>query len=329
MLILNKTFFVILVSFIISVAFGYFFLPYIKKKKAEQHVSLSLPQHKNKNLTPTLGGLIFIIPTLITIILLYLFDMLEFNYNLWIVLLVFVGYGIIGFIDDIAKIKAKNNKGISRKTKLIIQFLIASVFFYIFMKNGAEPTLWIYTLGIKIHLGWVYGIFILCMLVGSSNAVNLTDGLDGLCGGLSFIAFIAFGLIAWGTGWLEGYESIAYFCFALCGSLLGFLNYNTHPAKIFMGDTGSLALGGALATIAILTRHELSYFVIAGVFIIEILSSLIQIVAIRKFKKRVFKMAPIHHHFEKLGWEEKDIVRRFWGVGLILAMAAIAFGVWI
>ena len=167
------------------------------------------------------------------------------------------------------------------------------------------------------------------MLVGTSNAVNITDGLDGLAAGLSVIAFLAYGIIAWNTTWLEGYQEIAIFCFILVGSLMGFLLYNTHPAKVFMGDLGSLALGGALATIAIITRHELSLALIGGVFVVETLSSGIQIIAIRKFHKKVFKMAPLHHHFEQLGWDENDIVKLFWVAGLILAMAAITYGVWL
>ena len=162
-----------------------------------------------------------------------------------------------------------------------------------------------------------------------ANAVNISDGLDGLCGGLSAIAFLAYGIIAWNCGWLEGYQEIAIFSFILVGALIGFLMYNSHPAKVFMGDLGSLSLGGALATIAILTRHELSLFLIGGVFIIEAASSLIQIIAIRKFNKKIFKKAPLHHHFEELNWEETDIVKLFWTVGLIFAMIAITYGVWL
>ena len=169
----------------------------------------------------------------------------------------------------------------------------------------------------------------LFLLVGSSNAVNITDGLDGLAGGLSAIAFIAFGVISWNTGWLVGYQEIAIFCFVIAGALLGFLVFNSHPAKVFMGDLGSLSLGATLATIAILTRHELSLALIGGIFVIETLSSLIQIIAIRKFNKKVFKRAPLHHHFEVIGLNEQDIVRYFWVAGLILAMAAITYGVWL
>ena len=196
------------------------------------------------------------------------------------------------------------------------------------MQGGGDAYLTITSLGINIDLKWLYGIFILFLLVGSSNAVNLTDGLDGLAGGLSLIAFLSFGIITWGTTWIAGYQEIAIFCFILVGSILGFLVYNTHPAKVFMGDTGSLSLGATLAAIAILTKHELSLALIGGVFVIEALSSIIQLISIKKFNKKVFLMAPLHHHFEKLGYEETDIVKGFLIIGFMLGMIAIYYGVW-
>lgn len=165
---------------------------------------------------------------------------------------------------------------------------IALVFFYLFMKGGGEPALSISFLNIYIDLGWMFGLFILFLLVGTTNAVNITDGLDGLAGGLSAIAFFAYGVISWNAGWLEGYQEIAIFCFLLVGALVGFLVFNTHPARIFMGDLGSLALGGALASVAIVSRHEISLAIIGGVFVIETLSSLIQIISIRYFNKKYF-----------------------------------------
>ena len=143
------------------------------------------------------------------------------------------------------------------------------------------------------------------------------------------MAFLSYGVISWGSYWITGYQEMAIFCFILVGSVLGFLVFNTHPAKVFMGDTGSLALGGALATIAILTRHEISLAVVGGVFVIETLSSLIQIIAIRKFKKKIFLKAPLHHHFEQLGWIENDIVKMFWIAGFMLGMIGLIYGVWL
>ena len=330
MLILAKAAMALMLGFVLSIITGVILIPLLRKLHFGQSVSLTLGErHLKKNGTPTIGGLIFIIPTIISLLLLWLRGSIEMTSNLMIVLFVFISYALLGLADDLLKIVFKNNKGLSIMFKLLMQTVIALVFFYIFIRNGGVPEIRISAINLYIYMGWTYGLFILFLLVGSSNAVNITDGLDGLAGGLSAIAFLAYGLIAWNTTWLAGYQEIAIFCFVLVGSLLGFLVFNTHPAKVFMGDTGSLALGGSLAAIAILTRHELSLAVVGGVFVIETLSSLIQIIAIRKFHKKIFKMAPLHHHFEKLGWEENDIVKMFWIIGLILAMLMITYNVWL
>ena len=329
MLILAKAAMAMMLGFILSIIAGVIIIPLMRKLHFGQRVSLTLGErHLSKDGTPTIGGLIFIIPTIITILLLWWRGSIDMTSNLIIVMIVFVAYALLGLADDLLKIIYKNNKGLSIMFKLFMQTLIALVFFYIYIRNGGEPYVAISAININIYLGWIYGLFILFLLVGTSNAVNITDGLDGLAGGLSAIAFVAYGLIAWNTSWLAGYQEIAIFCFVLVGTLLGFLFYNPHPANIFMGDTGSLALGGALAAIAILTRHELSLAIIGGVFVVETLSSLIQIIAIRKFHKRIFKMAPLHHHFEQLGWAERDIVKVFWVAGLLLAMLMIIYNVW-
>ncbi len=330
MLILAKAAMALMLGFVLSIITGVILIPLLRKLHFGQSVSLTLGErHLKKNGTPTIGGLIFIIPTIISLLLLWFRGSIEMTSNLMIVLFVFVSYALLGLADDLLKIVFKNNKGLSIMFKLLMQTVIALVFFYIFIRNGGVPEIRISAINLYIYMGWTYGLFILFLLVGSSNAVNITDGLDGLAGGLSAIAFLAYGLIAWNTTWLAGYQEIAIFCFVLIGALLGFLVFNTHPAKVFMGDTGSLALGGSLAAIAILTRHELSLAVVGGVFAIETLSSLIQIIAIRKFHRKIFKMAPLHHHFEKLGWEETDIVKLFWIVGLILAMLMITYNVWL
>ena len=330
MLILAKAALAMMLGFIIAIVVGLIVIPVMKSLKLGQKVSLTLGErHLSKDGTPTLGGLIFIIPMIVTLLLLWFKGSISLTYNLVIVIFVFLAYALLGFVDDFLKIYYKNNKGLSILFKLVVQTIIALVFFYIFIRNGGSPVLSISALNLRIDLGWTYGLFILFLLVGTSNAVNITDGLDGLAGGLSAIAFLAYGLITWNTTWLAGYQEIAIFCFVLVGALLGFLLYNSHPAKIFMGDTGSLALGGSLAAIAILTRHELSLAVIGGVFVVEALSSLIQIFAIRKFHKKIFLMAPIHHHFEKLGWAERDIVKLFWVIGLLLSMIMITYNVWL
>lgn len=329
MLILAKAAMALMLGFVLSIITGVILIPLLRKLHFGQSVSLTLGErHLKKNGTPTIGGLIFIIPTIISLLLLWFRGSIEMTSNLMIVLFVFVSYALLGLADDLLKIVFKNNKGLSIMFKLLMQTVIALVFFYIFIRNGGVPEIRISAINLYIYMGWTYGLFILFLLVGSSNAVNITDGLDGLAGGLSAIAFLAYGLIAWNTTWLAGYQEIAIFCFVLIGAILGFLVFNTHPAKVFMGDTGSLALGGSLAAIAILTRHELSLAVVGGVFVIETLSSLIQIIAIRKFHKKIFKMAPLHHHFEKLGWEETDIVKMFYIIGFMLGCVAIYYGVW-
>ena len=330
MLVLAKAAMAIMMGFVISIIVGFAAIPILKKLNIGQNVSKTINvRHLKKNGTPTMGGIIFILSTMISLLLLLLFKKIEITHNLTILILVFISYALLGFVDDYLKVKFKNNKGLRISTKLVVQMAISLVFFYIFMYYGGSSTLEFSFLRLEIPLGWMFGLFILLVLVGSSNAVNVTDGLDGLAGGLSAIAFAAYGIIAWNCGWLVGYQEIAIFSFILVGSLLGFLVFNSHPAKVFMGDLGSLSLGAALATIAILTRHEFSLVLIGGVFVIETLSSLIQMFLIIHFNKRIFKKAPLHHHFEELGWTEQDIVKLFWVSGFLLAMIAITYGVWL
>ena len=330
MLVLAKAAMAMMLGFILSIVAGLILIPLLKKVKAGQNVSTTIGErHLKKNGTPTLGGLIFIIPTIVTLLLLKIKGSIDISYNLLIIMIVFIAYAALGLADDWIKIKFHNNKGLTILFKLACQMAIALVFFYIYITNGGSPVVEVSAIGLRLDLGWVYGIFILFLLVGSSNAVNITDGLDGLAGGLSAIAFLALGLLAWNASWMQGSQEVGIFCFVLVGTLLGFLVFNTHPAKVFMGDTGSLALGGALAATAILTKHELLLAVIGGVFVVETLSSLIQMIAIIKFNKKILKMAPLHHHFEQCGWEERDIVKLFYVVGLLLAMAAITYGVWL
>ena len=330
MFILTKSILALMIGFIISVIMGYFMIPILKKLNVAQRISVFVGEtHKKKNGIPTVGGLIFIIPSFITIMIMYFTKKININSNLLIVLFVFLAYAMLGFIDDVMKLRRKQNEGLTDVQKLLGQVIIAVVFFFIYMKSGSEPLLWFHAFNLKIDIGWMYGFFILFMLVASSNAVNITDGLDGLAGGLSFIAILVMGVITWSSTWLLGYEDVAIFCFILAGSVLGFLVYNAYPAKVFMGDTGSLALGGVLSTIAILTRHELTFAVIMGVFVLETLSVILQVFWVKVLKRKLFLMTPLHHNFEKLGWKEQDIVRLFWIVGLILGTFAVVYGAWL
>ena len=325
-LLLTKSVFAIMIGFLSAIVLGLVLIPFLRRKKIGQRISIYVGNaHKKKEGTPTMGGLIFVLPTIVATIILILTKKLELTPNLIILLFVFIGYAFIGFLDDFLSIKKKNNEGLTTYQKLFLQLIISLVFFYLYMEKGGQTSLVSSTLGINIEMGWFYGVFLLFVLIGASNAVNLTDGLDGLAGGLSAISFIAFGLISISVG----FEEIGIFTFILVGGLMGFLIFNTHPAKIFMGDTGSLALGAAMAAIAILTHREITLLVVASVFVVETLSVILQVVWMFLFHKKLFLMTPLHHHFEKIGWCETDIVKLFWVVGLILTMAGVYFGVWI
>jgi len=330
MLLITKSVLALMIGFLLSVLLGLVLIPILKKFNFNQSLSIYLnDRHQSKKNTPTMGGIIFILTTIITIFLLWILNKILISYNFLIVIFTFLGYFLIGFLDDYLIVKKKNNKGLTESQKLIFQIIISIIFFYFFLLADNEPLLWIHSLNIKLDIGWYYGIFILLVLIASSNAVNLTDGLDGLAGGLSFIAFLTFGIITASTGWLEGYKEISLFCFILSGALLGFLVFNCNPAKVFMGDTGSLTLGATLGAIAILTRHELLLVLTGIVFVIETLSCIIQRYYYKLTHKRLLPMAPLHHTFEKLGWNERDIVKLFWIIGLIASMISIIYGVWL
>lgn len=326
MLLLTKAVFAVMLGFLSSAILGLFLVPVLKKLRVGQRISIFVGEtHRKKEGTPTMGGLIFILPTVLVTLALIVTDKIAYTSNLGIVLLVFIGYACIGFLDDFLSIRKGDNEGLTTYQKLFMQVLIAIGFFYIYMRSGGQTSWVVGTLHIDIEMGWLYGLCILFVLVGASNAVNLTDGLDGLAGGLAAIALIAYSLISLTVG----FEEIGLFSLILVGSIIGFLIYNTHPAKVFMGDTGSLSLGAAMGAIAILTHRELTLLVVAGIFIIETLSVIIQTIWVQVLHKKLFLMTPLHHHFEKLGWMETDIVKLFWVCGLILAMAGIIFGVWL
>ena len=326
MLILTKSILSIMIGFIAAVVVGLLLIPVLKRINFGQRISEYVGEsHRKKEGTPTMGGIIFIVPTILAILFLVLDGRLDMTYNLLIIMIVFVLYAFLGFLDDFLSIKRGKNEGLTVVQKFLGQILIALIFFAIYMKYNGNTVLSISTLNIHLDLGWFYGVFILLLLVGFSNAVNLTDGLDGLVGGLSTIAFIAFALISL----FIGIEDVGIFCFVLTGAIAGFLMFNSFPARVFMGDTGSLALGAVLATVAILTQREITLFVIGLVFCLETLSVMIQVFWYKKTKKRIFLMTPIHHHFERKGYEEPDIVKGFWLAGIICAVLGIFFAVWI
>ena len=326
MLLLTKAVFAVMVGFLLSACLGLVLIPLLKRLKVGQRISAFVGEsHRKKEGTPTMGGLIFIIPTALITLGLWITGKIPYSDNLAIVLIVFCGFAIIGFLDDFLSIRRHNNEGLTTYQKLFGQIIISTIFFYIYMRNGGQTSWVVGTLHIDLEMGWFYGLFILFILIGSSNAVNITDGLDGLAGSLSAIAFIAFALISF----MVGFEDIGIFCLVLVGSLAGFLIYNMYPAKVFMGDTGSLALGGVMGAVAILTHRELTLLVVALVFVIETLSVILQVFWVKVFKRKLFLMTPLHHHFEKLGWAETDIVKLFCVFGLLFAMGGILFGVWL
>ena len=326
MYLLTKSILAIMLGFVSATALGYLLIPLLRKMHLGQRISSYVSErHQKKEGTPTFGGLIFILPTLLVVLTLLATGKMQFTEDLKMVLFVFISYAVIGFLDDFLSLKRGKNEGLTTIQKLFMQLIVALIVFYLYIKNGGQTSLVVSTLGINIEMKWLYGIFILFILVGSSNAVNLTDGLDGLAGGLSAIAFIAFSLISL----MVGYTDMGIFALVLTGAIIGFLFYNAHPAKVFMGDTGSLCLGAVMGVIAILTHREITLLIVAFVFVFETLSVILQVIWVKCFNKRLFLMTPIHHHFEKIGMSEVDIVRMFWIVGLILAMAGIIFGVWI
>lgn len=324
MLLFIKCIIAMMIGLFLSLLIGFFLLPVLKEKKMSQRLSIYLEEkHHDKSNIPTMGGLIFILPTIFFMIILVITKKVEMSYNLFICMFAFIGYAIIGLLDDYLIIYRNNNKGLSEISKLILQIILAVFLFYFFMMAGNEPLLWIHTLGIKWNIGWLYGIFILLVLISSSNAVNLTDGLDGLAAGLVIIALFTMGIITTMTGWLEGYQEISIFIFTLIGSLTGFLFFNANPAKIFMGDTGSLLLGGAIVVMALYLKMPLIIILVAIVPMIETISVILQVMHFKRTGNRIFKMTPLHHHFELSGWGEGKIVSIFSVVTLIFCIVAI------
>ena len=322
MFILSKSILSIFLGYVIAISLGFIIVPLFKKIGLVQNVSRSINlRHLVKDKTPTMGGLIFILPSVIILSFLFINKNVSFTINFIIVIISFILYAFLGFLDDFLKIKYHNNKGLSILKKFIIEILIALSVFIIFILMGNSTV--ISFLNFKIDLNYLYGIFILLLMISTTNAVNITDGLDGLCAGISLITFLTYGIIAWKYNHIVGNELIAIFCFIMVGSLLGFLHFNFYPAKIFMGDLGSLALGGSIAAISIILKIELSLLIVGFVFVIETLSSLLQILSIKLFRKRLFKKSPLHHHFEEEGMVESDIIKLFYMISIICSLISL------
>lgn len=314
-----------LLNFILSLALSLFLyktlLPRFRALSLNQSVSeYSLKEFKDKPITPTMGGIVFILVTIIVSFGFILFtDPLNLVY--WMVALTFIGYGIIGFVDDYKIVKSGKNNGLSSKEKLIYQTLIV-VIFYVLAKNVIDPSIKLPLIDNPVNLGILYFVLILFMFVGASNAVNLTDGMDGLASGTSIIALAPFAYFSHQQGYLE----LTHLLISLIGALLGYLYYNKKPAQIMMGDVGSLALGGMFAATALVLKKELLLILIGIVFVIETLSVIIQISSVKLFKKKVFPYTPIHYSFTLKGLSEQKTVFIFYLIGIIGALLSLLIG---
>jgi len=327
-----------LTALILSLLMGPFVINFLSKNKLGQTVRDDGPiEHLKKNGTPTMGGILIISSIIISTLL---WSDLSNEY-IWIGLACILSFSLIGFCDDLKKIKESSTKGLSAKRKFLAQTLVALVLGYVLLDNIADPLvqqslLIPYVKDTSILLNSFLFIFLIFLvLVGSSNAVNLTDGLDGLATmpvilvacGLTILSYVAGNIIFatyLGVPYIAGGGEVLIISAAIAGASLGFLWYNTYPADIFMGDVGSLGLGAGLGYIAIIVKQEIVYMIMAGIFVLEVLSVILQVGSYKLFKKRIFKMAPIHHHFELSGWAEPKVIVRFWIITAILVLVGLA-----
>ncbi|MCI1817957.1 MAG: phospho-N-acetylmuramoyl-pentapeptide-transferase [Carnobacterium maltaromaticum] len=305
-------------SFALTIMVMPMFIGYFRMKQIGQVTRDEGPKwHEVKTGTPTMGGVVFIIAPLITAVWVGIWQG-ALTLSLGLLLFILALYGVLGFLDDFIKVFKKRNLGLTSKQKLIGQIIGGIIFFIVFKYEGLATKIAFPFIG-SIDIGWLYGIFVIFWLVGFSNAVNLTDGLDGLVAGTASIAYGTYAVIAWH----QQQTDILIFCVTIVGGLVGFFFFNKKPAKIFMGDVGSLALGGGLAAVSILLHQEWSLLLIGLIFVIETASVMIQVTSFKLTGKRVFKMSPIHHHFEMSGWSEWRVVLTFWSVGLLAAIVAL------
>lgn len=304
-------------ALISTLVLGKIGIPLLQRLKAQQSIREEGPQaHLAKSGTPTMGGLFMMLALVLTICIVP-----PYSVTLWMLLFLTLGHGLLGFSDDFIKAVKRRNLGLTAKQKLAGQVVLAALFCYISTTYAALPTtLWIPLADITVDLGVAYYILALFIIIGTTNAVNLTDGLDGLATGISAIAGAAYAVV----GLLVGSLSVTFFGIIVSAVCLGFLYFNANPAKVFMGDTGSLALGGAFAGMAIATKTEILLVIIGFVFVVEALSVILQVASFKTRGVRIFRMSPIHHHFELGGWSERKVVYVFWAVSLVTSLLGIA-----
>jgi phospho-N-acetylmuramoyl-pentapeptide-transferase len=320
---------------LICLVVGPWLIRKLQSLQIDQQIREDGPQsHLVKKGTPTMGGVLIIFAVVISTLLWANFSV---KY-VWLILLVTVGYGLIGFVDDYRKLTGKNSKGISGKARLATEILIAVfVSMILYLKPGFNSQITIpFFKTVLPNLGWGYVLLSTFIIVGAANAVNLTDGLDGLAIGPAIICFATYVLFAYLAGnvkvasylqitYVSGAGELAVFCGALVGAALGFLWFNAYPAEVFMGDVGSLSLGGALGTMAIITKQEILLAIVGGIFVVETFSVIFQVGYFKlTHGKRIFRMAPLHHHFELKGWAEPKVIVRFWVISILLALMAIS-----
>ena len=311
----------VIIAFVLSVGvsllLGPLIIPMLHKLKFGQNIREEGPKnHLKKAGTPTIGGLIFITSTIVSMIIMRYKPSDEGM----IVMYGMLAFGLIGFLDDMLKIIHKHNEGLTSKQKFLLQLLFSVIAaWYGYTVIGTKISV-LFT-NVEVNLGWFFIPFVMFYFVALTNAVNLTDGLDGLNTSVTIIVMIFFALVSFKTG----HESVSVFSVALIGGLIGFLKYNKYPAKVFMGDTGSIALGGAISTILLILKNPLIIIIVGGIYVLETVSVIIQVTYYKKTKKRFFKMAPIHHHFEQLGWSEVKIVIVFSAITAILCLVGFIF----
>ncbi len=307
-------------SLALSALMGLWFVPVLRKLKVGQHIRAEGPaSHKKKEGTPTMGGVIFILGTILSLLFYRLVTQTTPSPEEMLVLGIMVLYGLVGFLDDFRKVRKGRNLGLRAREKLVLEILFAAIFMWRFAGNSA--VILPFT-GKALDLGVLYGAFGVFLIVGFGNAVNLTDGLDGLAGGVVAVGLGAYYVITRSHSLAAGGDlSALVICGA--GSVLGFLVHNRYPARVIMGDTGSLALGALLAALAISTKTEIVLLFVAGVPLVETISVILQVISFQLTGKRIFKMSPLHHHFELLGWKETKVVGVFWLTAVALAAVGI------
>ena len=328
----------ILTSLFFSLIFGEMIIKFLSTiQPIGQPIRLDGPKKHlfEKAGTPTMGGVLILASIIISFIL---WSKLT-NYYVWISLFACIAFGLVGFLDDYKKIYSKSSYGLKASTRIILQIVLAFIIVFLIystMPENLNSTInFPFFKNLIIDLGMFFFIFGIFIIVGSANAVNLTDGLDGLAIVPVMIVATTFAFIAYVAGninfseylqinYIEGSGELSVFCGAIIGSALGFLWFNAPPAKVFMGDTGSLSLGGGIATLSIMTKHEIVLAIVGGLFVLETLSVIVQVISFKFTGKRIFQMAPLHHHFEKKGWAESTIVIRFWIITIVLALIGLA-----